>query len=107
MSLLLTAGSNQLGPVQLVGYLLNRQERRQLGQLAFPLSCVFNQDTSEAIASVGRVPSANTVENVLLDVSNLSGRNVASNIRENVLLSDSNAIVALDFFESLQQQGLP
>eukprot|EP00957_Ditylum_brightwellii_P151144 11508588-Ditylum_brightwellii.AAC.1 len=133
---LLTAGSNQLGNTQLESYLLNRQEGQQLGQLVFPLNCVFNQDTlianqilakqqrqmflslptnlynkfflsrSEAIASVGRVPSANTAESALLNVSNLQGRHSASDIRENVLLNDSNAVVALNFLESLQQQGL-
>jgi len=137
MSPLLTAGPNQLGNAQLASYLLNRQQGQQLGQLALPLNHVFNHDTlianqifaeqqrqmslslptnlynnfflsrSEAIASVGRVPSANTVENALLNVSNLQGRNSASNITENVLLNDSNAIAALDFLKSLQQQGLP
>eukprot|EP00957_Ditylum_brightwellii_P008261 624453-Ditylum_brightwellii.AAC.1 len=42
---LLTAGSNQLGPAQLAGYLLDWHEGQQLEQLAFPLNYVFNQDT--------------------------------------------------------------
>eukprot|EP00957_Ditylum_brightwellii_P051739 3923751-Ditylum_brightwellii.AAC.1 len=40
-----TAGSNQLENAQLASYLLNQQEGQQLGQLAFLLNHVFNQDT--------------------------------------------------------------
>mmetsp|Transcript_32028 Transcript_32028/g.42708 ORF Transcript_32028/g.42708 Transcript_32028/m.42708 type:complete len:426 (+) Transcript_32028:115-1392(+) len=127
MSPLLTAGPNQLGNAQLASYLLNRQQGQQLGQLALPLNRVFNQDTliaNQIFAEQQRQMSlslptylldsfftnrsaGNVGDNALLNVSNLQGRNSASNITENVLLNDSNAIAALDFLKSLQQQGLP
>eukprot|EP00957_Ditylum_brightwellii_P208287 15356676-Ditylum_brightwellii.AAC.1 len=96
MSPLLTARSNQLGPAQLADT-----------SIAHQILAEQQHQISKAIASLGRGPSANTVENVLLNDSNLPGRTSASNIRENVLLNDSNAIVAIDFLESLQQQGIP
>jgi len=127
MSPLLTAGPNQLGNAQLASYLLNRQQGQQLGQLALPLNHVFNHDTliaNQIFAEQQRQMSlslptylldsfftnrsaGNVGDNALLNVSNLQGRNSASNITENVLLNDSNAIAALDFLKSLQQQGLP
>mmetsp|Transcript_61482 Transcript_61482/g.91386 ORF Transcript_61482/g.91386 Transcript_61482/m.91386 type:complete len:426 (+) Transcript_61482:209-1486(+) len=127
MSPLLTAGPNQLGNAQLASYLLNRQQGQQLGQLALPLNHVFNHDTliaNQIFAEQQRQMSlslptylldsfftnrsaGNVGDNALLNVSNLQGRNSASNIRENVWLNGSNTSAALDFLKSLQQQGLP